>query len=311
VNNRSDAWNNWQQNNQNRLNNFRANQDQRWNNLENARSDRQNWRDQRRDDWQKHREDMWDYRADRANDIWDNARDFYDDVFDDHWWGACGWGWGYGYGHYPANPWWWWVPATFNAAASFVDVVTPDPVYIDYGMNVVYEGDTVYVDNQPIPAAEYSQPVIDMATTVEQPPPPAPSPEGQKSEWISLGVFALAQEEKGDPIMFFQLSVSRDGLISGGYSSVLTEDERPVAGKVDKNSQRVGWRIGENKSTVFETSLGNLTKDVAPVVIHFDNARTQTWLLVRMPEPAESGKPSNLPEIDHKPPPLKPLAPPK
>jgi hypothetical protein len=127
-------------------------------------------------------------------------------VFDDRWWGAWGWG-GAWVGHYPVNPWWWWAPATFGAAAAFVDVITPDPIYIDYGMNVVYEGDTVYVDNQPVPAAQYTQPVIELAVNIEQPPPPmppaAPAPAAQPAaapaeEWLPLGVFALAQEEKGD-----------------------------------------------------------------------------------------------------------------
>src|SRR6185295_45062 len=184
-----------------------------------ARNDRQNWRDQSREDWQDHRNEMWDYRGDRAEDIWDNTQDFYDDVFDDRWWGNAGWGVGWA-GNYPANPWWWWAPAAVGAAAAFVDVVTPDPVYIDYGMNVIYEGETVYVDNQPIPAEQYSQPIIELAVNVEQPPPPMPpdapvppaepgEPAASKpEEWMPLGVFALAQEEKGDPIMFFQLSVS-------------------------------------------------------------------------------------------------------
>jgi hypothetical protein len=128
-------------------------------------------------------------------EIW-NARDFYDNVFDDRWWGACGWG-GAWVGHYPVNPWWWWAPAAFGAAAAFVNVITPDPIYIDYGMNVVYEGDTVYVDNQPVPAAQYTQPVIELAVNIEQPPPPmppaAPAPGAEPAaapaeEWLPLGV---------------------------------------------------------------------------------------------------------------------------
>ena len=173
VDNRNDAWNQRADNRTQARNDFQQNRDQRWNNLDSAREDRQNWRDQSRDDWQQHREDLWEYRGDRANEVWDNARDFYDDVFDDRWWGACGWGIGWA-GNYPVNPWWWWVPATIGAVSTFVDVVTPDPIYIDYGMNVIYEGETVYVDNQPIPAAQYTQPMIDLAVNVEQPPPPLP-----------------------------------------------------------------------------------------------------------------------------------------
>src|SRR4029077_13897925 len=101
-----------------------------------------------------------DYRGDRAEDIWDNARDFYDDVFDDRWWGGWGgaWGWGAGYGYgygwagnYPANPWWWWRGAAWGAVSTFVDAITPDPIYIDYGMNVIYEGEAGYGNNPPNP----------------------------------------------------------------------------------------------------------------------------------------------------------------
>jgi hypothetical protein len=303
VDNRHDSWNNWQQKNQDRLNNFQNTRDERWNNLESAREDRQGWRDQNREDWQNHREDMWDYRFDRADEVWDNARDFYDDVFDDHWWGR--WGWGAGYvGNYPANPWWWWAPATWGAVSGFVSAVTPEPAYIDHDMTVVYEGETVYVNNKPVPAAQYTQPVVNLAVNAEQPPPPTPPESDKPAEWMPLGVFALAQEEKGEPVMFFQLSVNREGAISGAYQSVLTEEQRPVAGQVDKASQRAAWRIGDNRETVFTTSLANLTQDVCTVAIHFGEERTQTWLLVRMPEPAPAGKAATEPEINRTPPPL-------
>jgi hypothetical protein len=329
VDSRHDAWNQRADQRQQTRNDFQQNRDERWNNLEGAREDRQAWRDQNREDWQQHREDLWEYRGDRAEEIWDNARDFHDDVFDDRWWGT--WGWGAGWvGNYPVNPWWWWAPAAFGAAAAFVDVVTPEPVYVDYGMNVVYEDDTVYVDNQPIPAEQYTQPVINLAVNVEQPPPPLPvasapaplpaqtqaatqQPEappvaGPAEEWMPLGVFALAQEEKGDPVMFFQISVNRAGVISGAYQSILTDEALPIAGRVDKTSQRVAWRIGDKTGTIFESSLGNLTQDVSPVLVHFGTDRAQTWLLVRMPEPAPAGQPQTLPEAPKTPPPLKTAA---
>lgn len=310
VDNRNDAWNQRSDNRQQARNDFQQNRDQRWNNLQKSQEDRQNWRDQNREDWQSHRKDMWDYRGDRAEEVWDNARDLYDDCFDDRWWGRCGWGVGWG-GVYASNPWWWWAPATIGAVSSFVDAITPDPVYIDYGMTVVYEGSTVYVDNQPVPATQYSEPMIELAANVEQPPPPLP-PQAPASEtraaaaeeWMPLGVFALAQEEKGDPVMFFQISVNRAGVISGAYSHLLSDDQRPIAGQVDKASQRVSWRIGENKNTIFETTLGNLTLDVAPIAVHFGKTQTQTWLLVRMPEPAPAGQPQKLPEAPKAPPPL-------
>jgi hypothetical protein len=283
---------------------FQKNRDERWDNLQSRREDSQNFRDQRREGWQQFRKDLWDYRADRAEEIWDNARDFYDDVFDDTWWGYWGWGtWWPGY--YPSDPWWWWTSATWNSLENFVSVPT-DPTYVDYGVNVVYEGDTVYVDNQPFPAEQYDKPILEAAANVKQPPPPLPpSDPNQPTEWMPLGVFALAQEDKGDPVMFFQLSINRDGIISGAFQSTITNDTRPVAGQVEKASQRTAWRIGDNTETIFETTLGNLTQDVSPIAVHFGNSRTQTWLLVRMPKPAPAGQPQKLPETPKSPPPLK------
>ena len=303
MNNRHQAWNNWQKQNQGRINNFHNNQEQRWNHLESARGDRQNWRDQNREDWQKHREELWDYRAGRACEIWDNERDYCDNIFDDHWWGACGWGPGW-VENYPVDPWWWWASASYPAVATFVEGVSSEPVYIDYGMNVDYEGSTVYVDDQPIPTAQYSQPLTSAAAKTPQPPPPTPPAPGQQAEWMPLGVFALAQEEKGDPTMFFQLSVNREGVISGAYNNTLSGDQHPVTGKLDKASQRVAWRIGDKTQTIYETSLANLTLDVSPVTVHLGDSRTQTWLLVRMPEPAQANAAAKLPEISQKPPPL-------
>ena len=310
VDNRSESWDKRQENGQQRRDDFQNNREDRWNNLQSSRNDRQEWRNENREDWQNHREDMWDYRFDRADEVWDNARDFYDDCFDDRWWGACGWGHGYGYiGHYPANPWWWWRPVTWAAATAFVYAAAPPPpVYIDYGTTVVHEKETVYVDSQPVPAEKYNEPVVNLAVNVEQPPPPMPPAEdGQPAEWMPLGVFALAQEEKGDPVMFFQISVSRDGKISGGYESTLTGDQKPIAGQVDKETQNVAWRIGDNIETVYATSLANLTLDVSTIAVHFGKERVQNWLLVRMPEPPPADQPAKAPEITRSVPPANPI----
>jgi hypothetical protein len=91
----------------------------------------------------------------------------------------------------------------------------------------------------------------------------------------------------------------------GAYQSMLTDDQRPMAGQIDKASQGAAWRIGDNTETIFESSLANLTQDVSPVAIHFGKTRTQTWLLVSMPEPAPAGEPQKLPEAPKVPPPLK------
>ena len=147
-----------------------------------------------------------------------------------------------------------------------------DSTYVDYGVNVVYEGDTVYVDNQPFVAEQYDKPILEAAANVKQPPPPLPlSNPNQPAEWMPLGVFALAQQETGDPVMFFQLSINRDGIVTGAFQNTIANDTRPVAGQADKASQRVAWRVGDNTETIFGTTLGNLTQDVSPIAVHFGN----------------------------------------
>jgi len=314
VENRHTAWNQREGNREAARQDFQENRDSRWSQIEEGRNNRQDWRDANREDWQEHREQLWEYRGDRAEEVWDHTRDFYDDVFDDRWWRAWGWGavTGVAVGAI-ADPWWWWESASYEETAEFVTGVEPEPAYSDYGSTILYEGDTVYVNNEPVPAAQYSEPVVKLATTVPQPPPPLPaeaaSPDEKRAEepqppadWLPLGVFALVQEEKGDPVMFFQISINRDGVLSGGYSGVLTGDQRPIAGKVDKATQRAGWRIGESTDTIFETSLGNLTLDVSPVAVHFGDSRVQTWLLVRLPEPAPAGQKQQLPKAPKTPP---------
>lgn len=297
---RHDAWTNWEQKNQAQLNTFAQTRDQRWASLQTTRHDPQNWRDPNGRGWQQHRRDLWDFRMDRAREIRSRVRDFCDGFFDDRWWGRSPWCYGYGYygfGSYPVNPWWWWTPAGWADVSGFVDGVPPNPAYADYGGNILYDGDTAYVDGQPVPAQQYTEPMTDLAVNAAQQPPPTPPAEGQTAEWLPLGVFALAQEEEGDPVLFLQLSVSRQGAISGAYTSALTEDQRPVTGVVDKATQRVVWRIGANTDTIYETSLANLTQDVSPVAIHFGNSHTQTWLLVRMPPPAPAGNAEAIPEV--------------
>jgi hypothetical protein len=157
----------------------------------------------------------------------------------------------------------------------------------DYGVNVVYQGDNVYVDGKRESSAkEYSQQAIDLANTSEQQPPaPMPPAEGKEAEYLPLGVWAFVQEEKGDAFMFFQISIDKNGVVTGAYKNLLSEETSPISGQVDKKTQRVAWKIGSNSNTVIEAGLKNLTEDVASCLVHFDKNTTQTELLVRLKDP--------------------------
>jgi hypothetical protein len=155
-------------------------------------------------------------------------------------------------------------------------------------VNVVYQGDNVYVDGKRESSAkEYSQQALDLAnTSEEQPPPPMPPAEGKEAEYLPLGVWAFVQEEKGDAYMFFQISIDKNGVVTGAYKNLLSGDTSPISGQVDKKTQRVAWKIGSNSNTVIEAGLKNLTENVASCLVHFDKDTTQTWLLVRLNDPA-------------------------
>jgi hypothetical protein len=240
------------------------------------------------------------FRNNRSIEINNNIQNHFDNNFNASWWGGSGWYRGPSF--YGGNPWWWWGAATVATVGTFLaldaiqDATYQPPVY-DYGVNVVYQGDEVYVDGQPAATAqEYSQQAIALANTpAQQPPPPTPPEPGQPAEWLPMGVWALAQEEKGDAYMFFQISIDKNGVVTGAYQNVLSGEKSPISGQVDKKTQRVAWKIGSN-NTVIETGLQNLTQDVASCLLHFGPDTTQTWLLVRLKQPEMPNAPQSTSE---------------
>jgi uncharacterized protein (TIGR03000 family) len=158
---------------------------------------------------------------------------------------------------------------------------TAAPVYYDFGTTIVYQGDQVFIDNQPGPtAAVYYQQAADLAVSA----PVNPPAEDKEDVWQPLGVFSLVQGDQTDTNDVFQLAVNKAGIIRGNYYNVLTDTTLPVRGAVDKTTQRASWIVGDKKTTVYDTGIANLTKDESPVLIHFDKDRTQQWLLVRVKE---------------------------
>ena len=97
--------------------------------------------------------------------------------------------------------------------------------------------------------------------------------------------------------MFFQISIDKAGLVGGAYKNVLSGDEQPLVGQLDKKTQRVAWHVGDATGTVYETTLPELTADVASVFVHFGDKQTQTWLMVRLPSPEMPPSTVKLPEL--------------
>jgi hypothetical protein len=88
-----------------------------------------------------------------------------------------------------------------------------------------------------------------------------------------------------------QLAVNKSGAVAGNYVDLVTDSIKPVQGAVDKQSQRVAWTVGDNKSTVGEVGLYNLTQDQAPAILHMGPDKDQTWLLVRLKQSPASPQP--------------------
>jgi hypothetical protein len=203
--------------------------------------------------------------------------------------------WGiYGRGWYAEHPGAWfcagwaagaaWTDCTWATAAAYCGYAEVPPVYYDYGNNVVYEENNVYVNGDSAGTAEeyYGQAASLAATGAKA---EAPS----DGDWLPLGVFALAKPGETKSIVTIQLAVNKQGVLRGNYTDTETNKTQTIQGSVDKQTQRVAFTVGENTKNVIETGLYNLTKDEAPCLLHFGTERTEQWLLVRLQKPENAG----------------------
>ncbi len=162
-----------------------------------------------------------------------------------------------------------------------------EPIYYDYGTggNVVYEDNSVYINNEPVATTtEFAESAAALAT-VE---PPASEEAATQAEWMPLGTFAVSANEKDvKPNRVTQLAVNKQGIISGTLYNTETDEAQTIQGQVDKQTQRVAFRIGESENIVAETGLYNLTQSEAPLLVHFGTEKVENYLLVRLEEPQE------------------------
>jgi hypothetical protein len=198
--------------------------------------------------------------------------------------GAFGQGW---YAAHPGawNPTGWaagraWGVAAWPAVGSWYGWTSGvQPIYYDYGNNVSYQDNQVYYGDQPVASAEqyYQQ----TATLAQSQPVLDPT----AGDWLPLGVFGLIRGSESDPHYVMQLAVNKAGAVAGNYWDVVGGTSLPIHGAIDKQTQRLAWTVGDNKDTVGETGIYNLTKDEAPALIHLGKDKTQQWTLVRLKQP--------------------------
>lgn len=177
-----------------------------------------------------------------------------------------------------------WNAATWNSVGDWYgyDDATV-PVDYNYGTNVVTSGNDVYVDGQDVGTSDdyyqQSQALASSASQAQSPP---------DAQWMPLGVFAVSQSGQSSSLGTIQLAVDKSSQVRGNYTDKTTNKTQPVQGAIDKKTQRVAWTIGDNKDTVIEAGLYNLTKDEATALVHEGKDKTEQWLLVRLKQPDQS-----------------------
>jgi hypothetical protein len=172
-----------------------------------------------------------------------------------------------------------WAASSWANCASYCGY-PEEPMYYDYGSNVVYEGESVYINGDSVGTqVQYMEQAVTIADTGRQ------AEATVEEEWLPLGVFAMVQGEQVNGNDLFQLAVNKAGIIRGNYYNALGDTTLPVYGSVDKTSQRVAWTIGDRKEPIYEAGFANLTKTETTMLVHFGKDRSQQWTLVRMEQP--------------------------
>jgi hypothetical protein len=161
-------------------------------------------------------------------------------------------------------------------------------LYYSYGDTggVYYENNVVYVDgNEYCSGDEYYQEAQTIATDVPQ----YADDQGEDMNWLPLGVWAVTQEDVAESDRLIQLAVNKDGVIAGNYWNENSDQSIPLAGSVDKETQRAAWHPTDekNRGIVMETGIYNLTEETTQALLHYGPDKTEQVLLVRLDQPAD------------------------
>jgi hypothetical protein len=207
-----------------------------------------------------------------------------DNFYHGGWYGGRGW-----YGDH-FNAWWpggWWGGFGWGMVAGLAwsDLVGWGgyggvPMAYNYGTNVVYEDDGVYVQGANVGSA---QEYADQAAVIAEQGRAAAV--GDDDQWRPLGVYALARKEETTPSTFVSLAIDKAGLLRGSYYDAVSDATQNISGKVDKKTQRAAWTIGERKTPVYEAGLANLTQQQTTILVHRDGGKVEQMLLVRVENP--------------------------
>ena len=149
----------------------------------------------------------------------------------------------------------------------------------DLGKETVAADGTVSVlvrgKNAPFPAAEPNR--LRSATV-------SLSPDDASSPWLPLGAFAAVPaggEQALAPHLFLELSLHRDGTVRGNYFDAVSDAVQPVAGRFDRETGSLTWRIG-GRGAEFETTADGLAAGRVEATVR-RGTNERTWVLIALP----------------------------
>lgn len=168
----------------------------------------------------------------------------------------------------------------------------PQPVIYNYGDNVTYVDDMVYVNGVPFVSADkYFDLAQNLAEQGAREPETVmvaedvPAVEAEE-EWFPLGTFAvLLKPDQEDSDTILQLAMSREGRIRGNEFDTKSDTVKELTGAVDHETQRVAFNVKGDTENVAECGLWNLTQESLPLLLHFGKDHTEVRTLVRLSEP--------------------------
>jgi hypothetical protein len=213
------------------------------------------------------------------------------------------WGWGAG-GYAWGNPW---AAATLGTAAGWLGLSA-----LDAGTGPAAET-IVNNDNTPIaggPLADEPDDADDDTDNIQvagndpndglAQPDDAPAlaargtaePEAD-ARFLPLGVFSVAPADQTDAVALVHLAISKDGLVRGTYYDLKTDKDENIQGAVNKENHSVAWTIGNDRQTVYQTWLEDLTQEQSgPLTVRAEGGQTRVWTIARYTQ-QDDARPGN------------------
>jgi hypothetical protein len=109
------------------------------------------------------------------------------------------------------------------------------------------------------------------------------APAASDSDWLPLGVFAVAPQGNSRPHTYQQLAVDRKGSIKGNFYDAISGTSQPIEGTVDRTTLMASWTVGTNGSR-FTAPMRAFTSEPRTVSVASDG-QSQSLAMMPMQRP--------------------------